>query len=442
MSNTFCVLPWVHQAIRNNGTIRICCHANQGPEKGLLKKDDGTYFNAGEGNLEEARNAKLLREVREKMLNNEWHSECVRCQREESSGMRSRRIYTNDLWSNYSFENASAVTKPDGYINTESTPVREYDLRFGNKCNLKCRSCGPTDSSGWYEDHLELWGPTYVDGQHLIRLSVDARGKVTPDKNIYDWYERDHFWQNLESQLPHITNIYMVGGEPLLIDEHYDFLQKCIEKNVSQQIEIEYNTNATVIPSKALDLWSKFKRVKLGVSIDGVGAVNDFIRHPSKWSIIEKNLEKLDNTPNNITVWLAHTVMALNIAQLPDLIKWRVSKNFKKINSGTLSPALTVHPLHAPDFLSAQVLKADTKHKISELFAQEKPKLYEAIENSNYDAQFKNELKAHASALLNQYEKFMYLKDHSLLYSKFHGHLTRLNKIRNQEVPAELNGFI
>ena len=93
-----------------------------------------------------------------------------------------------------------------------------------------------------------------------------------------------------------------MGGEPLLIHQHYDFLNELVERGRAPFVTLEYNTNLSIVPEKALKLWEHFKKVKLGVSLDGVGPINDYIRHPSKWSVMERNLLKIDKAPGNIDV--------------------------------------------------------------------------------------------------------------------------------------------
>ncbi len=143
MANTFCPIPWVFQAVRNNGDIRICCQANVTDNQGVVRKEDGTPYNAGRDNMTEARNATLMKEVRKNMLVGEWSQECGRCQQEEASGLNSRRQYELDNWK-FSLDDARYVTEPDGSIKEPN--LEYYDLRFGNLCNLACRMCGPTDS--------------------------------------------------------------------------------------------------------------------------------------------------------------------------------------------------------------------------------------------------------------------------------------------------------
>ena len=98
MTKTFCPIPWNFQAIRANGDIRVCCQANVTKNQGVVRKADGTAYNAGKDELVAARNGELMLEVRKNMLAGTWSEECGRCKSEEENGLVSRRSYENQQW--------------------------------------------------------------------------------------------------------------------------------------------------------------------------------------------------------------------------------------------------------------------------------------------------------------------------------------------------------
>jgi len=98
MSNTFCPIPWIFQAVRANGDIRVCCQANVTKNKGVIRKEDGTAYNAGIDVLQDARNADFMKIIRSNMLNGKWSEECGRCRSEEENGLNSRRQYEQQNW--------------------------------------------------------------------------------------------------------------------------------------------------------------------------------------------------------------------------------------------------------------------------------------------------------------------------------------------------------
>lgn len=420
----YCPLPWIFMGIRNNGDIRICCQANQGPDKGLLRKKDGSIYNAAKDDLFESRNCEKLRQVRLDFLNDKWHPDCIRCQREEASGIRSRFTYEKELWNHYLDEDsARKLTKEDGSIDLNEVPTVYFDLRFGNKCNIACRTCSPTDSDAWYREHTLLHGNTYFDTAGKMKIITEG-AKFTVENNIYDWYKSDHFWQYMESQIPHIQLVHMVGGEPLIIKEQWKFLEKCIEQGKAQDIRIEHNSNIVYIPKRAWDLWKHFKAIQIGASVDGIGKVNDYIRYPSKWKTIEKNLRRFEHEEGNFRIWLANTVNILNMHHLPDFFKWIIDQDFKHVGS-SFSPIASLHPLHAPRHLNVKAFPLEIKQKIKDHFDSYKFDKHEKI----------------ARKMLDQYAKFMFQEDYSDAFEDFLLINTKLDEIRNERLQDYIPGL-
>ena len=282
MSNTFCPIPWNFQAIRANGDVRVCCQANVTKNQGVLRKENGVAFNAGIDNITDSRNITMMKEIRLNMLNGVWSDECGRCKSEEENGLVSRRSYENQQWP-MNIEHVKSKTKSDGSIDDADFPVTYYDFRFGNFCNLKCRMCGPTDSSAWYADWIKIWNDnTFKDTSGRVTIKLDPKKGFVADD--YNWPEYEPFWQQLESNIHNIQHVYFAGGEPMLIERHYDFLEKCVELDHAKNITVEYNTNMSTLPTKVTELWKKFKQVRIGASVDGMEAVQEYQRHPAKWN--------------------------------------------------------------------------------------------------------------------------------------------------------------
>jgi len=359
MSNIFCPLPWIGYSIRSNGAIRVCCHANQGPNKGILLKRDNTYFKYNDS-IDESRNSETLKDVRLSILNEEWHSECIRCMREFNSGLKTRNYKETVLWKTYfTREDARELTKSDGSIDTSKIPLRYFDLRFGNACNLRCRMCGPTDSNGWFKDYVRVHGTNIYheyDGEVKEIKIIKEGNKYIVEGRPYDWYKEGVFWEELLKYKDSMKLVYIVGGEPLIIYEHYNFLDECVKSGYSKDMTIEYNTNLTIIPKRATELWKHFNKVIFGVSVDGIGKVNDYIRWPSKFSTIEKNLKLLDEADANYVLRTAYTISVYNLLHLPEFVIWKIRQNFKRLNPGPQA----VHPLHTPDYLNIKIFPKES----------------------------------------------------------------------------------
>lgn len=393
MSKTFCPIPWIFQAFRSNGDIRVCCQSNNTPSNGIIRKKDKVAYNAKYDDLESSRNADLIKNMRLNMLAGIWSDECKRCQIEEQLGQYSRRMYENQIW-DFNISKAIQHTSADGSI--FDLPIKYYDLRFGNKCNLACRMCGPTDSDFWYSDWQKMYGNSFRDnGGDLVIIGKE---------NTYDWYENTKFWQQLTENLENTEYIYFAGGEPTLIQKHYDFLETCIEKNYSNKITLEYNTNLTSLPPRLLQLWKNFKKVKVGASIDGFGDVFEYQRYPAKWSKVYDNIKKLDNTENNIECWFTYTVTVYNVLHTQDFINWVNNEKFNKFQT------IKHHMAHYPPHMNIQILPLQYK------------KLIENVLDKN------NPINDNIIKYIN--------KEHSyaLHWNTFKDYTLKLDKIRNQKI--------
>ncbi len=434
---TFCPLPWIHTAIRNNGDLRVCCQSNASANKGILRDSNGDALNARTSDIVESRNAQLLKDIRKDMLNGKDHPTCVRCKDEDKAGLRSRRQYERDNWQNrFDYRELLDRTESDGTISIEGVAPVYYDIRFGNRCNLRCRMCGPTDSDSWYKDQVKVWGPTFNDTQGEVTLFKNKIGQIRPIKDEYSWVDDDHFWTQLNENIQYIQHIYAVGGEPLLIEKHYDLLQNCIDRKVADKITLEYNSNISAIPDRAYDLWEHFKEVRIGASIDGTGAVDEYIRFPSRWSTIERNLQRLNDTPAKITTWISYTVQVYNILHLVDMIDWKLNSNLSNINHVKKSPIITPHPLHNPSFLNCQLLPPSYKNLVSKKFSS----YLQSIQGKSFSgSNFSSELVySSVEKILFGYEKFMYANDRSDQILKFWNYTKKLDNIRNQSVEDTL----
>lgn len=363
MSSTFCPLPWIHLATRPDGDIRLCCTSNasgagttDNKVAGLITKD-GNRMNLREHTIDEVWNSDFMKQTRLQMLNGQIPNSCQKCFKEESLGITSKRNWETLVWSErLDLDSIIAKTGDDG-----SLPVNipYFDLRLGNVCNLKCVMCSPHDSSSWIKD-WKLQSPKYKN-EILVH---DQNWDPTTD---YTWYKKSSFIESMKDQSANIKELYFAGGEPLLIPEHYNILEFMIAEGHAKNCVLRYNSNGTEISEKLLDIWTKFKSVKFNFSIDAYGDKNDYIRYPSKWDLITKNIQLLDDTPETITVNIACAVQALNICYLDELVEWKLSQNFKKINPMSHGAGLIgMHLVYLPSYLNVRVLPEKIKKMASE----------------------------------------------------------------------------
>lgn len=372
-SKTFCVLPWIHFATRPNGDMRLCCNANSSGagtdhEIGLVKNETGRPANFGRETPMSAWNNEYMKDVRLTMLEGKIPASCAKCHKEEFNGVASKRIWETGTWVEDGIDLPELIkqTEEDG---TVPESLVYLDLRLGHTCNLKCIMCSPHDSSMWVADHKKVYP---------IFQAKELKEQMAWNSDTFDnyWYENPDFWKEMYAQIPNLKQVYFAGGEPLLIKEHKLFLEEIIRQGYADKILVRYNTNGLLVNDEIIELWKKFKKVKVGFSIDAVSDRNYYIRYPSDWDTIERNLHKLDNTPDNIQVSIATAIQILNIKHLPELAKWKIQQNFKKVNFENVTGGIqagggivNMHLLYIPTFLSIRCLPECDKEEVRKSFA-------------------------------------------------------------------------
>jgi len=303
----FCSHLFTSLSFDHMGQVRVCCNNYEIPTGEDLEPID-VY--SEDFNVAEAFNSDLHIRIRQNILQGKQDESCSRCWQTEDNGAESyRTIWNSTLSGGYLKGIMLDSVDEEGVINKPF--ITFLDFTLGNKCNLVCRMCNLNNSNQWdlESDLLNLKIPWDYPS---TTLPVDEK-----------FLEDDFFMKNFM----HLKHINFLGGEPLIVDEHYEFLKKCIKFEVAQNIILSYTTNLTVIKKELLGLWENFRHVSVGVSVDGVEEVNDYIRYPSKWKNIQKNVEKISTFKDEISMDLQihSTFQLLNVFDYDKLLEWTFS---------------------------------------------------------------------------------------------------------------------
>lgn len=315
----------MHLATNASGNLRVCC--NSTPGKNFITKSDGKPYKLNKDDLEEAWKSETYSTIRKQLLNNERPEMCQRCFREEDAGVRSSRQAWNDKWK-----------EDKEYTIDAPFDIKYVDLRLGNLCNLKCRMCNPYASNMWVKE----WD--------LVSDALDPAEYERLSK--MNWPENKKTWENLFSIAHTVDEIYLTGGEPTVIKEQQKLLDYFIDNGTAKNIRLKYNTNLVLLPDWLIERWSHFKRVQLNCSIDAVGELDTYIRHPSKWEKVVKNFESITKLPN-ANVEIHCTVQMYNILYLDNLIDWALPYNVK----------IYFNILNHPEELNIRVLPTNLKQE-------------------------------------------------------------------------------
>ncbi len=320
-----CILPWIHLHGDVKGNYHLCCHISpKSTPVGNHTEPISTIFNNDN-----------YKEVRKLFLSGKAPAVCKKaCYDVEALGGESNRQQVNKRFGK--FAKLQHYTNKDGSVS--NNPIY-LDIRFGNKCNFKCRICGPFASSAWFKDVK----------------------KVTKFNNfpfqLEDYYtESPDFWDYLNKIKNSVRHFYFAGGEPLLMDGHYKLLDWLI-KNNKTDVELTYNTNLSTLSYKGydiFDMWQEFDNVKLWPSVDGYKDHCQYSRTNFDWNTFEKNLIKVKKYVDTVS----STVSIYSILTTPELIIY-----FKNLNISTY-----LSTLDNPAFMDIRLLPENIKTKITKKF--------------------------------------------------------------------------
>lgn len=330
LPENFCVMPFVNLEARNTGEISCCCVMQDYAPQNL---SDGAGFM-------EVWNGEWLNKYREDFLSNKRPEACNHCWNVEKAGMESKRIngikFYNDR---VDYNNFSALQSP-----------MTLDLKLGNICNIKCRSCTPMFSSQWIKEEMEY--ETDPGLQQNIK-NYTKKGQWPRTNEV--------FWQELESILPAVEKLEFFGGEPMLTEQHFELLEKCVELDVAKNIDISYNTNGSTFPEKYVHLYKHFNVVQIFFSIDGTYNQFEYIRFPNNWNTVIENIQKFKQVEGTMHLRIFQTISIFNVDQLTSLTDYMKE----------LDILVEYNMVHDPKYLCLTSLPLHVKDKINDKYKQE-----------------------------------------------------------------------
>jgi molybdenum cofactor biosynthesis enzyme MoaA len=240
------------------------------------------------------KNSQYFIEIKDQMSNG-WHKDCYRCKLEEDSGITSLR---------QRFENFMTGT-PD--------TVESIDVILSNECNLNCRMCTESLSTKWEKtfEKFSIELKDYKIEEQYIPFDI---------KNLFD-----------QIDCSKIKTIKIQGGEPLISKKFDDLIDLLENKKIISNINLIVMTNATVYSKRLFRKLTKFKKVNMSLSVDGVEELCDYIRTGSDWTKIKKNLDRwyqVSLYTTRFTFQIKHTAQAYNLHQFESIKSLARSYNF------------------------------------------------------------------------------------------------------------------
>ena len=289
-SKHFCMLPWVHMHILPSSAVTPCCVWPYREPLGNLK----------DNSLKEIWNNDQYKDLRLKMLKDEYIPQCSQCYERQDSGGHALRTTSNQEWGRL-FNDVVPDSEVDGEL--KKFKMALFDIRFSNICNFKCRGCSPELSSAWLSDHEKLFNYKSQKDK-LISIMPNEAG-----------------WNELVGFLPGVERAYFAGGEPLIMDEHYLILEELI-KLEKFSVPLSYNSNMSNLKFRdkmVMEYWKKFKVVHVGISIDDFAERGEYFRHGMKWQKVVENIKTVQAECPHVVFSINCTVSLFNAYYLPEL---------------------------------------------------------------------------------------------------------------------------
>ena len=269
---SLCMAPWVHTYLSPQTERRMCC-ASREPAQNFQQYID-TQAGTGEYipiTLDEHWNGDHMRDVRRRMMTGEPLSECDVC----DNKLLNTDVYKDYFWHLFKHRYDEIWTTTDSDGHTTMQPV-SWDYRFSNLCNFKCRMCGDMLSSSWESEQRQYQMINWNDSKNNW-MKPDVREQIS---KFQDTQIEQEFSQAVEEH--RVEEIYWVGGEPLMYEQHWRYMKRIIELGDGPNVYARYNTNLSRIQYRNCDLFKDIlqhiRDWQICASLDGTGETGEYIR--------------------------------------------------------------------------------------------------------------------------------------------------------------------
>jgi len=264
--------PWTHTYLSPQSERRMCCASRESAHNFQQYIDT----EAGTGKyipvtLEQHWNSEHMRSVRRRMMAGETLPECDVC----NNKLLNTDVYRDYFWHLFRHRYNDIWSSTDATGHTTIQPV-SWDYRFSNLCNFKCRTCGDMLSSAWESEQRQ---------HDMVDWTNPKNNWMRPAiKQQIEQFQQDQVEQEFAQAVEEhrVEEIYWVGGEPLMYEQHWRYMQRIIELGDGGNVYARYNTNLSRISGRGVklfdDILPKLRDWQICASIDGTGAVGEYIR--------------------------------------------------------------------------------------------------------------------------------------------------------------------
>tara|TARA_R110000822_G_scaffold267844_1_gene391320 strand:- start:876 stop:1937 length:1062 start_codon:yes stop_codon:yes gene_type:complete len=305
-NDTMCPLPFMAMHDSSPDAFSPCCHIDH--------TDFKKYTN-----IKEYLQSKELKQLKENLTNGIKDKRCNYCWKTEELKMSSLR---------------QQALNSERVNDLQAPVMKQIHIQTGYTCNISCMMCSPGVSSNLGQ----LWRNVSLEKYH-------------------NWWKgpvlayRDDLENYIKQNLHEIKYIDASGGEPFYNKKYLALLDYLLENNANKHITLFVTTNGTQLNDRLCKKLLKFKKVVIMTSIDGIGAVNDYIRWGSNFSQVEKNFIKITKLFDHT---IATCVSALNVHRYHEIKEFATAYD-SQIDYVMVKDIPALNPCNVPDSLKADV---------------------------------------------------------------------------------------
>jgi MoaA/NifB/PqqE/SkfB family radical SAM enzyme len=318
-----CPLPWVGFSNDPDGSVRPCCIYKEN-----IKDENDNIFYIQNTSVKNIFHSEYMKKLRKEFKRGGKPSGCSTCWTDEENGYTSKRLNYIDI-----HEDILDYNKLPEY------PL-DYQLILTNACNLKCRSCSSSHSTGWLTEVNKM---TEEDKRELNQRDYEMPFGQSGDKESV-------FLKDIDTWGANVKRMEVVGGEPFYTNVWEKVWDRLIEKGYSKNIDLTMSTNGTFFKEKLLHkLVENFKTIGIALSIDGTGSMFEYLRKNGDWEQVQDNLTKFydfykNSGYKNLYFNYTFTISWINAITLPEMTTW-VRKNTPEFK-------IWYNLIHQPSFMS------------------------------------------------------------------------------------------
>lgn len=261
LEQTFCSSPWIHMKIASDGQMKYCRWSKTDHSTPIIGATHPlTFFHED------------MAPIRQAMLDGQPLPGCNDCYVMEKYGKVSGRqkqllktgiTVTDFAKSCASSPFASEFEKSLQQGRTDLLPL-DWQIDLGNHCNSACVFCRPESSSKLASEFYRIG---FIDKLPVLNWTKDS--------------SQIDLLIDLLSKTSGLAYLHFIGGETLITPGFKKILQALVKQDFRNKITLGFTTNLTVWDPEINQLLCEFKQVNLGMSIESMTRVNDYVRYPS-----------------------------------------------------------------------------------------------------------------------------------------------------------------